>query len=211
MTIGERIKKLRTEQGMSQDELASKVGYKTRSAVNKIELGERDVKHSQVIEFANALNTSPNYLMGWEDNPMKEEPNANMILPPKFYNIPLYESVSAGFGHYADSQILEYIQLYIDSSSVARDTLAIKVKGDSMYPKIEDGDIILVQITGTIESGRIGVVMIGEDAFVKRIEYDRKSLRLISINPEYSPKIFTGKEAESVQIVGRVYRIIKEV
>ena len=210
MTIGDRVRLKRLEKGMTQNELALKLGYKSKTSVAHIENG-RDIPRSMVVTLSEVLDTTPAYLMGWDKESVKEEPNANMILPPKFYNIPLYESVSAGFEQYADSQILEYIQLYIDSSSVARDTLAIKVKGDSMYPKIEDGDIILVQKTGTIESGRIGVVMIGEDAFVKRIEYDRKSLRLISINPEYSPKIFTGKEAESVQIVGRVYRIIKEV
>ncbi len=72
MTIGERIKKLRIEQGLSQDELAAKVGYKTRSAINKIELNERDVKHSQVVTFANALGTTPHYLMGWTDEPAKK-------------------------------------------------------------------------------------------------------------------------------------------
>ena len=74
MTIGERIKKLRIERGMSQDELATLVGYKSRSAVNKIELGERDIKHSQVIQFANALNTSPHYLMGWVEEPERSAP-----------------------------------------------------------------------------------------------------------------------------------------
>jgi transcriptional regulator with XRE-family HTH domain len=68
MTIGQRIRDLRIEQNMSQDELATLVGYKTRSAINKIELNERDVKHSQILLFAKALKTTPNYLMGWTDD-----------------------------------------------------------------------------------------------------------------------------------------------
>lgn len=68
MTIYERIKNLREEQGLSQQDLANKLGYKSRSAVNKIELGLRDISYSKVIAFANALNVSPSYLMGWDEN-----------------------------------------------------------------------------------------------------------------------------------------------
>lgn len=72
MSIGQRIKKRRIELGMTQDELAALVGYKTRSAVNKIELDERDVKHSQIVVFAKALKTTPHYLIGWLDDPLSE-------------------------------------------------------------------------------------------------------------------------------------------
>lgn len=66
--IGEKIKKRRLELGMSQQELADKTGYSARSAINKIESGERDVKRSKVEVFASALKTTPEYLMGWEEN-----------------------------------------------------------------------------------------------------------------------------------------------
>lgn len=72
MSIGQRIKKRRTELNMTQDELAILVGYKTRSAINKIELDERDVKHSQIVLFAKALKTTPHYLIGWLDDPLSE-------------------------------------------------------------------------------------------------------------------------------------------
>lgn len=67
MTIGEKIYKLRTEKGMTQDELAIAVGYKSRSTIAKIESGERDPYQSMVVALANALDTTPAYLMGWED------------------------------------------------------------------------------------------------------------------------------------------------
>ena len=68
MTIGEKIYKLRTEKGMTQDELALAVGYKSRSTIAKIESGERDPYQSMVVALAKALGTTPSYLMGWEDN-----------------------------------------------------------------------------------------------------------------------------------------------
>ncbi len=67
MTIYDRIKMLRESQGLSQQELATRLGYKSRSAINKIELGLRDISQSKVEAFAKALNTTPAYLMGWED------------------------------------------------------------------------------------------------------------------------------------------------
>jgi len=75
MTIGEKIKQKRIELGLSQDELAKKVGYKSRSSINKIELA-RDLPLAKVERMAQALNTTPGYLMGWED---KEESEHHYI------------------------------------------------------------------------------------------------------------------------------------
>lgn len=66
MTIGERIKLKREELNLTQDELALKLGYKSRSTINKIEKGINDLVQSKIVEFANALNTTPAYLMGWD-------------------------------------------------------------------------------------------------------------------------------------------------
>lgn len=64
MNVGERIKQRRLELGLSQDELAKKVGYKSRSSINKIELS-RDLPLRKVELMAKALDTTPAYLMGW--------------------------------------------------------------------------------------------------------------------------------------------------
>jgi transcriptional regulator with XRE-family HTH domain len=66
MNVGERIKQRRLELGLSQDELAKKVGYKSRSSINKIELS-RDLPLRKVELMAKALDTTPGYLMGWSD------------------------------------------------------------------------------------------------------------------------------------------------
>lgn len=68
MTIYEKIKYLREQQNMSQQELAEKVGFKTASAVNKIELGLRDINQSKIKAFAAALNVSPSYLLTDDEN-----------------------------------------------------------------------------------------------------------------------------------------------
>jgi transcriptional regulator with XRE-family HTH domain len=66
-TIGKRIKARREELGMTQEELAKKLGYKSKTTIAKIELGVNDIVQSKVVEFAKALNTTISYLMGWED------------------------------------------------------------------------------------------------------------------------------------------------
>ena len=66
MTVGERIKQKRLELGLTQDELAKKAGYKSRSSINKIECS-RDLPLSKVKKVASLLECSPAYLMGWED------------------------------------------------------------------------------------------------------------------------------------------------
>ncbi len=68
MTIGDRVKKLRTEKGITQSELAEKLGYKSKTSVAHIENG-RDIPRSMVVKLSELLDTSPAYLMGWEDEP----------------------------------------------------------------------------------------------------------------------------------------------
>lgn len=68
MTIGERIRKKRIELGMSQEELAKKLNYKSRSSINKIEKDGRELRQNKIVSIAEALQTSPQYIMGWIDD-----------------------------------------------------------------------------------------------------------------------------------------------
>ncbi len=72
--IGKRIRKKREALGMTQEELASKLGYKNKSSIAKIETGTNDIVQSKVVEFATVLNTTVAYLMGWDnEEPEKKE------------------------------------------------------------------------------------------------------------------------------------------
>lgn len=75
MGLNKRIKARREELGMSQEELAKKLGYKSRSTINKIELGKNDITQHKIVAFAKVLQTTPAYLMGWvdEDNLYKND------------------------------------------------------------------------------------------------------------------------------------------
>lgn len=69
MSIGENIKQRREELGMTQTELANKLGYADKSSISKIEKGNNDIFQSDVARFAKVLDTTPAHLMGWEPSP----------------------------------------------------------------------------------------------------------------------------------------------
>ena len=213
MNFGDRINKIRVEKGMTQDELAKAVGYKTRSAIAKIESGERDAPQTVIVALAKALGVTPSYLMGWEDEPVPQKPNGRLLDQSHIYMIPVYETVSAGFGAYADDHITGYEPVYLSSEREARETIAITVKGDSMYPKIEEGDLVVVHQQDYFENGDIVVaVVVGDgEGFVKRAFQSNGKLSLESINPSYPPMTFSGAQVETVRIMGVVRKIIKTV
>lgn len=73
--IGKRIRKKREELGITQEDLAQKLGYKNKSTIAKIETGTNDIVQSKVVKFAEVLNTSVAYLMGWEEEPAPPAPS----------------------------------------------------------------------------------------------------------------------------------------
>ncbi|EGN66655.1 putative toxin-antitoxin system, antitoxin component, Xre family [Fusobacterium animalis 11_3_2] len=73
MTLGEKVKLKREELNLSQEELAEKMNYKSKTSIHKIEVGITDLPLSKVKELAAVLKTTPAYLMGWENK--KEENN----------------------------------------------------------------------------------------------------------------------------------------
>lgn len=70
--VGRNIIELRKRLGWTQEELAHKVGYKSKSTINKIEMGSRDLPQRKIKLFADALGVTPAYLMGWGDGDLQE-------------------------------------------------------------------------------------------------------------------------------------------
>ena len=207
--VGDYIKSLRKSKGLTQEELGNMIGVK-KAAVQKWESGMvQNLKRNTIKQLSDIFEVSP---ASFIDNDDPIESNATILPQEKIRMIPVYESVSAGFGSYADNYILEYIPLFISSDEEAHNTLCIKVQGNSMYPKIEDGDSIQVLKQDWCESGQVAVILIdGEDSVVKKIEYDKNSITLLSFNPEYAPRVFKGAERDRLKILGIVRKIIKDI
>ena len=207
--IGNRIEKSRKAVGMTQEELANTLGL-NKSTIQRYESGKIEKIKLPIIEaMANALGVRPEYLAAKSDT---SESNIEVLPNSKVHMIPVFETVSAGFGAYANDCIIDYMPLYIANISDVPDMMCIKVTGDSMYPKIEDGDIIVVRRQPIVDNGQIAVVLIdGEDGVVKKINSGNDFIELISINPMYPPRRFEDEDTERISIVGLVKQIIKNV
>lgn len=208
MALSDKLKKARVDANLSQAEMAEKLGLNVRT-YGSYERGERDVSTALLRNICQILNISSDELL---DTRQPKPADTLTVLPAeKIHMIPVFGSVAAGFGAYASSDIIEYIPLYIENDCDVENTICITVKGQSMYPKIEEGDRIVVRRQDSVDNGRIAVVMIGDEAVVKRVECEKNKLTLISINPEYPPRVIEGKDLEDVRIVGLVQEVMKKV
>lgn len=199
MDIGERIKQRRTELKLSQEELSLMLGYSSRTSVSKIELGERKVPIEKVAEIAKALQTTSAWLMGWKS---AEDKFMDTTLPVKSKSIPMLGKISCGKPSYAN----EEVGTEVSTLSSTRADFCLVAKGDSMInARIFDGDIVFVRKDVPIQNGDIAVVIVGDEATLKRVYFDADKHKMIlqAENSKYQPLVFVGDELKDVAILGK--------
>ena len=197
--IGKRIREKREAIGMTQEELASKLGYKNKSSIAKIETGANDIIQSKVVEFANVLDTTVAYLMGW-DNPT---PSRKGVV------VNVLGRVAAGIPIDAIKDIIDTEEIPEEMARTG-EFFGLQIHGDSMTPSICDGDIVIVKQQNDAESGDIVIATInGDEATCKRLRKYKDGVELISNNPSYSPFEFNNQEIEEkpVRIIGKVVEL----
>lgn len=209
--FNERLSEAMQIKGITQAELCKRTGI-GKSAMSQYISGKFNPKQTRTYLIANALNVSIPWLMG-ADVPMEEQyDDLTPLSNDNVFMRPLYESVAAGFGAPAVNQIISYIPTYINNVSEKDKYIWVRVQGDSMFPKIEDGDKILIRLQDSVDSGQVGVVLIdGEEAVVKKINYDTDYIELISFNPYYPPRRFEGSDVQRIRVVGLVREVNKEL
>lgn len=209
--LGERIKELRKNKGILQKELADRLSV-GKSTVAMWETNKREPDAETIAKIADALGVTTDMLL--RENGVSvtlPEPNAQLLPSEYIRMIPCFESASAGFGTDAQNRIIELIPIYIVNEQEAAETICITVRGDSMHPKIEDGDIVQVHKQDIAETGDIVVILDGDEAFVKRFIHGKNGVILESFNPAYPPMKFTKEESNRLRIVGVVKRIIRNL
>ncbi len=212
LLIGQRIKARRVEVGLSQQELADKVGYKSRSSINKIELGKADILQSSIRKIAEALYTSPAQLMGISDSGIVSPLPPNVTPMPKTYQVPRLGTIACGTPILAEQNIEGYDQI----PDYVKCDFTLVCKGDSMTgARIHDGDIVCIKQTEEVESGQIAAVLIDGDfdaeATLKRVRFSENSVTLWPENPAYEPMVFTGAALNRVHIIGLATHFISSV
>ena len=202
----ERISNAIKSKGLSYAELEKLTGV-SKSALQRYASGEtKKIPVDAIESIAAATGVTARYLMGWDD-----ESNISAVFNENIHMVPVFESVSAGFGADAQNRVIDFMPLFIESDTEAASTICVRVCGDSMHPKIEDGDIVQVLKQDTADTGDIVVILDGDEAYVKRFIHSRTGVILESLNPAYPPMKYTKAESNELRIVGIVKRIIRDV
>ena len=202
MTVGDRIRQVRQEQDVTQQELADYIGV-SKQAVYKYENNiVTNIPTDKVDAIAKRLKVSPAYLMGWEEQP---EPKKPTIPPgfepmPKMKKIPLIGSIACGEPITAEQNI----EKMVDVPENIRCDFSLTCHGDSMSPTICDGDIVCIRCQPEVEQGEIAAVRIGGEATLKHFHRQGDAVMLLADNAAVCPPmIFTGLQLEELHIEGR--------
>ncbi len=192
------IKSLRAQLKMSQEELAKKTGYSDRSSIAKIERGDVDLPQSKISLFASALGVTPRELMG--DTGVSNRASVR---------IPVLGQVAAGIPINMVEEIIDYEEIPEDMASRG-EYFGLVIHGDSMEPKISEGDIVIVRCQEDVESGQLAIVTVnGDSATCKRVMKYANCIALLSTNPKYGPMQYTPEQIETlpVRILGKVVEL----
>lgn len=199
--IGQRLKSARIAAGLTQDQLSELVGENGKFTISKYERGYRSIPRKKLEKFAEVLNVSPVYLLGYDDD-----------TPPVPSNIvPLKKEFKKGYlvgdiacGKPINQEECEEILIPYDAD------IALYCKGDSMINAgINDGDIVFIKYMDWFDemiNGKIVAVGIGDDYeyTLKRWFYNetKQTLKLIPENDSYKPMIFVGEQLENIHLLG---------
>ena len=183
--IGEIIKKLRERKGLTQEELAMKVGYTSATTINKIESGTNKLKQEKIKIFADVLECTVSELLG-----IDEINNLRPVSSMDIRKIPLYDFISCGTGGFVDDNIIDYVSLPASMFSA------------------RDGDLVIFEKTSSVTNGMIGCFCIDDNtATCKRLSMTNGQIILLPENPSYSPIIVN---VESFKCIGKLAFVIND-
>ena len=213
-TIGSRIRNRREELGLSQDELGKRLGYKSRSSINKIELDQRSLTQSKIKAIADALETTPSYIMGWNEPDVKlDEEDLKFfdnLFPIETKKFPLLGNIACGKPIFADEQF----ETYAEAGANIKADFCLRAKGDSMIgARIYDGDIVFIHKQEMVDDGEIAAVLIDDEATLKRVYYDQENnvIQLFAENPQYKTMRFVGEELNHIRILGKAVALQTDI
>lgn len=212
--MAKRIKDLRTSQGMTLEQVAEKVGV-GKSTVRKWETGLiANMRRDKIAALADALNTSPMYLMGWSDEinplPKLDISKFDNIFPINLKKVPLLGEIACGKPIFAN----EDRESYVLAGSEIHADFCLRAKGDSMVnARILDGDIVFIRKQDMVDNGEIAAVAIGDDVTLKRVVYypEQNLLILKAENSKYQDMIYAQDQLDQVYILGKAIAFQSDV
>lgn len=206
LSINNRIRFLRKELGLTLQEVGNLVGV-GKSTVRKWETGDiANIRSDKIPMLAKALKVTPSYLMGWDETVFPSPIYSDDYTPSSLY-LPLLGDVVAGMPLPANQQ---YDSFIITNNNIKCD-FTFKVQGDSMEPLFLENDIIFLRSQGDVDDGQIAVIVIDDDATLKRVYHLPDGIRLVSDNPKYPPMVFNSTNSNNARILGLVVGYYRKV
>jgi repressor LexA len=196
--LQERMRELRVEKGFTQGEVAARLGV-TQQAVGRWEKGITSPDPAALLRLAEIFGVSIDDLMGRRTMP---NGRVHAYAPAAEAMVPVVGTVRAGYG------ALAFEEDYGTEPASVKDPanyFYLVVKGDSMEPRIQDGDLALVRKQPVLDDGDLGVVVYGEgEGTLKRYRRRGNAVLLQPFNPAYDTVILSGDDLDSFYIAGKV-------
>ena len=202
MEIKDILSQRRKELNMTMKQVADKVGV-SEGTISRWESGKiADMRRDKIMAYAQALNISPAIIMGWDN--VDSSSTSESIHAGK--RIPVLGSVAAGIPIDAIEDVLDWEDISDDMAKTG-EFFGLRIKGDSMQPRIVEGDVVIVRQQPDADSGDVVIVQVnGDKATCKRLAKYSSGISLISFNPAYEPMNYTNQQIEQlpVTIIGKV-------
>ncbi len=214
MDFGANLKKLRKEKNVTQQQLAD-VLCVDKTSISKWENGFNYPNQNIQLMIADYFGVTVDYLLGRDDTPSPTLTNA--YVPDAIVPFEVLGTIKAGYGGAVEEYSTgEYITIPIEmlAGRPASDYFVLQVRGNSMYPKILDGDRVLVLRTDSVDSGTTAVVIYnGDEATIKKVIYNpgENWVDLVPNNPEYDKRRIFANELDQFRIIGKAVKLIRDI
>lgn len=197
MTLGDKIRAAREAAGLTQEELGKKCGT-TKQTIYKYEIGKiTNIPIDRLEKIADIVGVTTTSLLGWDPEarpaiPAGFSPMPETVLVPRIGRIACGDPITAE----------ENVESYDEVLKSWHADFTLVCCGDSMIPKIEDGDVVAIRSQPTVENGEIAAVRIGDEATLKRVFLHPDYIELRPLNPEYDSIIRRREEMTDIKIEG---------
>lgn len=202
MTFYERLTELRREKGLTQKQIVDELNL-GKNSFGDWKKGTIPVRSTQQL-LAKYFGVSVDYLMGKTNNPIPNTETVETYIPYEKRGLrPVIGLASAGTGVIAEEMIVGWEAVEDEYNN--DNYFWLEVSGNSMAPKIDNGDRVLIQRDAKIESGCIAVAVVdGTEGFLKQVEFGENCTSLHSFNPYYPDMEFVDADQKRLHFVGRV-------
>ena len=194
-----KLKQIRNDKKMTQAYVAKQLGIEQQSYARYENVDIDSISIVTLKALAKIYGVSVNYFFDDNDNVGKKYG----------FKIPVLGTIPAGIPIEAIEEILDYEEIPLEMANTG-EFFGLKVKGDSMSPRIQDGDVVIVKKQNTCETGDVCVVMVnGFDATLKQVKKDYNGIMLVPFNTEYKPMFYSNKYIEElpIRIIGKVVEL----